>query len=174
MFGGIYNENGIDPFKLHEQVKSSGSVVDFPDTEPIDNDSLLALPIDILIPAATEGQINKDNVDSIQAKIILEGANGPTTLDADEVLEDKNTLVIPDILANAGGVAVSYLEWVQDLQRFFFSEEDIRKRTEQFMVKGFWDVVKTMEKHDVSMRDAAYILAVSRVAESLRTLGVQN
>ncbi len=174
MFGGIYNENGIDPFKLHEQVKNSGSVVDFPETDSIDNDSLIALPVDILIPAAMEGQINKGNADSIQAKIILEGANGPTTLDADEILEDKNTLVIPDILANAGGVAVSYLEWVQNLQRFFFSEEDIRKRTEQFMVKGFWDVVKTMEKHDVSMRDAAYILAVSRVAESLRTLGCQN
>ncbi len=171
IYGGVYGEKGIDPFKLSEQVLKTGAVVDFPETVPIDNESLISLPCDILIPAAVEGQINKDNADSVRAKIILEGANGPTTLEADEALKEKNVVVIPDVLANAGGVTVSYLEWVQDLQRFFFSEKEILEKTEQKMKKAFWDVVRTMETHEVTMREAAYILAVGRVAESLRALG---
>jgi glutamate dehydrogenase (NAD(P)+) len=171
IFGGIYNENGIDPFKLEKQVADTGSVVNFPGTDSIDNEALISLPCDILIPAAVEGQINKDNAHNIKAGIILEGANGPTTLEADEILKEKNVLVLPDVLANAGGVTVSYLEWVQDLQRFFFSEEEILGKTENMMKKAFWEVVKTMENHDVTMREAAYILAVGRVAESLRALG---
>mgnify|MGYP001061517243 CR=1 FL=1 len=171
IFGGIYSKDGIDPFELANQVAKTNSVVDFPNTEPIDNESLLALPCDILIPAAIEGQINKDNADSVKARIILEGANGPTTSEADEILKEKKVVVLPDILANAGGVTVSYLEWVQDLQRFFFSEKEILEKTEQKMKKAFWEVVKTAEAHEVSMREAAYILAVGRVAESLRALG---
>lgn len=171
IYGGIFNPKGIDVFDLKEQVDKTGSVVDFPESEPIDNDSLISLPCDILIPAATEGQINKNNADNIRAKIILEGANGPTTLDADEILKEKDTLVIPDILANSGGVMVSYLEWVQDLQRYFFSEEEVLDKTEKKMKQAFWDVIKIMKDYKVSMREAAYILAVGRVAETLRVLG---
>lgn len=171
IFGGIHNEKGIDPFELEKQVAQTGAVVHFPGTEPIDNESLISLPCDIIIPAAVEGQINKDNAANIKAKVVLEGANGPTTLEADEILKEKKILVAPDILANAGGVTVSYLEWVQDLQRFFFSEEEILEKTEKKMKKAFWDVANTMEKYNVTMRDAAYILAVGRVAEFLRALG---
>jgi len=171
IYGGIYNKKGLNAFALKEQVNKTGSVVDFPESEPIDNESLISLPCDILIPAAVEGQINKNNADKIKAKIILEGANGPTTLDADEILKKKQTLVIPDILANSGGVMVSYLEWVQDLQRYFFSEEEVLDKTEKKMKQAFWDVVKTMKNYKVSMREAAYILAVGRVAETLRVLG---
>jgi len=171
IFGGIYNENGIDPFELEKQVANTNSIVNFPGTEPLNNEELIALPVDILIPAAIEGQINKDNADNIKSKIVLEGANGPTTLEADEILNDKNVLVVPDILANAGGVTVSYLEWVQNLQRFFFSEEEILEKTKKKMKNAFWNIVDTKKKHDVTMREAAYILAVGRVAECFRALG---
>jgi len=171
IFGGIYNEKGIDPFPLEKQVVQTGSIVNFPETVPIDNESLISLPCDIFIPAAVEGQIHRDNADNVKAKIILEGANGPTTLEADEILKEKGVLVVPDILANAGGVTVSYLEWVQDLQRYFFSEDEVQEKTEKKMRKAFKDVVATMEKYTVTMREAAYILAVGRVAESLRSLG---
>jgi glutamate dehydrogenase (NAD(P)+) len=170
IFGGIYCDKGIDPFKLEKQVAQTGSVVQFPDTEPIDNESLIALPCDILIPAATEGQIHKENAGNVRARIILEGANGPTTIDADEILKEK-VLVVPDILANAGGVTVSYLEWVQDLQRYFFSEEEILEKTEKKMKRAIWDVISAMKEHKVSMREAAYIVSVGRVALSLRALG---
>ena len=171
VFGGISSEKGIDPFELEKQVAESGSVVGFPRTVPVNNESIIALPCDILIPAAVEGQINRNNADAVKARIVLEGANGPTTLDADEILVDKGTFVVPDILANAGGVAVSYLEWVQDLQRYFFSEEEILQKTEAKMTRAIRDVISTMDKHQVSMRDAAYILSVGKVAECLRSLG---
>ncbi len=171
MFGGIHNENGIDPFEVEKQVMLTGSLVNFPETQPIDNEGLIQLPIDILIPAAVEGQITKENAAGIKARVVLEGANGPTTLEADEILQSENVLVAPDILSNAGGVTVSYLEWVQDLQRYFFSEEEIHNKTEKKMKKAFWDTVAVMERHKVRMREAAYIMAVSRVAESLRALG---
>jgi glutamate dehydrogenase (NAD(P)+) len=171
MFGGVLNDNGIDPFELEKQVARTGSIVNFPGTETIDNDGLIGLPCDILIPAATEGQITRDNAGTVKARVVLEGANGPTTLEADEILKEKEVLVAPDILANAGGVTVSYLEWVQDLQRYFFSEEEVRQKTETKMKRAFREVVAVMEKHSVTMREAAYILAVGRVAESLASLG---
>lgn len=171
MFGGIRSDKGIDPLELEKQVAQTGSVVNFPGTEAIDNDGLIALNCDLLIPAAMEGQIHRDNADTVKAKIVLEGANGPTTLEADEILKERKVLVAPDILANAGGVTVSYLEWVQNLQRYFYSEEEVREKTEKKMKKAFWEVVAVMEKHDVTMREAAYILAVGRVAESLTALG---
>jgi len=171
MFGGIYSNEGIDPFKLQQQVDNTGSIVGYPDTEPIDNEKLISLPVDILIPAAIEGQINKDNAENVKAKIVLEGANGPTTLEADEILNRNKVMVVPDILANAGGVTVSYLEWVQDLQRYFFSEDEIQEKTDKIMTKAFWDIIEIKNKHNISMRDAAYILAVDRVAASLRSLG---
>jgi glutamate dehydrogenase/leucine dehydrogenase len=171
IFGGIQCTAGIDPFELEKQVTRTGSIVDFPGTDPIDNESLIGLKCDILIPAAVEGQINRDNADRVKAEIVLEGANGPTTLEADEILKEKKVLVAPDILANAGGVTVSYLEWVQDLQRYFFSEEEIHEKTKKKIKKAFYDVVATMEKNGVTMREAAYILAVGRVADSLASLG---
>lgn len=171
MFGGIHSPQDIDPFALEKQVVESGSVVGFPGTEPISNGELIALPCDILIPAAVEGQINKTNASDVKAKVVLEGANGPTTLEADEILNDNGVLVVPDILANAGGVTVSYLEWVQDLQRYFFAEKEILAKTEQKMKQATWDVITTMKQNDVPMREAAYILAVGRVAEVLRALG---
>ena len=146
-------------------------MVGFPKTDPIDNEGIISLPTDILIPAAVEGQIYKDNAENVRAKIMLEGANGPTTLEADEILKEKKVFVVPDILANSGGVAVSYLEWIQNIQRFFFTEEEIHEKTEKRMKKAFWNVVETMEKHGLTMREAAYILAVGRLAEPLRALG---
>ncbi len=171
IFGGIQCAAGIDPFELEKQVTCTGSIVDFPGTDPIDNETLIGLKCDILIPAAVEGQINRDNASRVQARIVLEGANGPTTLEADEILKEKKVLVVPDILANAGGVTVSYLEWVQNLQRYFFSEQEVHEKTEKKMKKAFCDVVATMEKSGVTMREAAYILAVGRVADSLTALG---
>jgi len=171
MFGGIYNEDGINPFELEKQVVQTGSIVQSPNTEPIDNEALISLPCDILIPCAVEGQIHKGNAVNVKAKIVLEGANGPTTVEADEILNDKDILVVPDILANAGGVTVSYLEWVQNLQRFFFTEEDVLEKTDKKMTKAFWDVVAEMKNHKIPMREAAYILAVGRVSQSLRSLG---
>jgi len=171
MFGGIQNENGIDPFELQKQVDETGSIVNFPGTEPIDNDGLIGLPVDILIPAAIEGQIHKDNADSVKARLVLEGANGPTTLEAEGILNKKEILVAPDILANAGGVTVSYLEWVQDLQHYFFTEEEVLEKTEKIMKTAFWDVIAKMKQYQVNMRDGAYIQAVGRVAEAFRALG---
>jgi len=152
-------------------VSRTGTVVGFPETEPIDNETLISLPVDFLIPAACEGQINRENAHQVKAKIVLEGANGPTTLEADSLLQEKGVLVVPDILANAGGVTVSYLEWVQDLQRYFWSEEEILERTEKKMKKAFAEVLAVAEKHRLPLREAAYILAVSRVADSLAALG---
>ena len=171
MFGGIHCERGIDPFELEKQVAETGSIVHFPGTVPITNEGLIALQSDILIPCAIEGQINKNNADHVKAKVILEGANGPTTVDADEILNEKGVVVVPDILANAGGVTVSYLEWVQDLQRYFFTEKEILDKTEAKMKQATWDVIATMKQHDIPMREASYILAVGRVAEALRSLG---
>lgn len=171
IYGGIHSENGIDPFELEKQVSESGSVVGFPKTDPIDNEGIISLATDILIPAAVEGQIYKDNAENVRATIMLEGANGPTTLEADEILKEKKVFVVPDILANSGGVTVSYLEWIQNLQRFFFTEEEVHEKTEKRMKKAFWNVVETMEKHGLTMREAAYILAVGRLAEPLRALG---
>ena len=171
MFGGVMNNRGINPDDLCRHVQDTGSVVGFKNTEPIDNEGLISMPTDILIPAAIEGQINSTNAARVKARLILEGANGPTTLDADEILEEMGVTVVPDILANAGGVTVSYLEWVQDLQRYFFSKEEIQKKTDDKMTLAVWNVIEAMSRHKATMRQAAYILAVGRVSESLRFLG---
>jgi len=171
IFGGIVNLHGLDPLEVEKYVSRTGTVVGFPETEPVDNETLISLPVDFLIPAACEGQINRENAHQVKAKIVLEGANGPTTLEADSLLQEKGVLVVPDILANAGGVTVSYLEWVQDLQRYFWSEEEILERTEKKMKKAFAEVLAVAEKHRLPLREAAYILAVSRVADSLAALG---
>lgn len=172
--GGIWREEGINPFKLQKYMNKKKEIVGFDDTKPIDNEGLISLPCDILIPAAVGGQINANNADSIKAKIILEGANGPTTQEADEILEEKEIFVIPDILANAGGVAVSHLEWMQNLNQVVFSEEEVIRRMKKRMKKALCDVLATMKKYNVTMREAAYILGVKRVAESLRLRRFHN
>lgn len=170
--GCIRNRNGLDIPALLAHKAKTGSVVKFPDSEPVTNDALLALPCDILIPAALENQITLQNVDSVQARIIAEAANGPTTPDADEVLFHRGIMVIPDILANAGGVTVSYFEWVQDLQELFWDEDDVNHRLERIMVKAFNDVYAMANQYGVDLRTGAYILAIERVATATRSRGI--
>lgn len=170
--GGIYNSKGLDPMAVLAHKRESGSVAGFKDADAISNDKLLALPVDILVPAATEMQITGDNAERVKAKIIVEGANAPITPDADRMLEERGVLVVPDILANAGGVVVSYFEWVQDLQVFFWDEKDITTRLEKVMVRAFKDVVEVREKKNVDLRTAALILAIERCNEAILTRGI--
>jgi glutamate dehydrogenase (NAD(P)+) len=170
--GGVFNSRGIDPIKALRYKERSGTVVGMPGASRISNDDLLALKCDILIPAALENVITLHNADQIKAKIIAEAANGPTTPHADEVLARKGILVLPDILANAGGVTVSYFEWVQDLQGYFWHENEVNARLELIMKRAFADVHDTMRKYHTHMRAAAYILAVGRVAEATLVRGL--
>jgi glutamate dehydrogenase (NAD(P)+) len=170
--GGVFNSRGIDPLKAMRYKERSGTVVGMPGTSRISNDDLLTMKCDILIPAALENSITLNNVDSIKARIVAEAANGPTTPDADIAMHQKGILVIPDVLANAGGVTVSYFEWVQDLQELFWDEDDVNRRLERVMTKAFADVHATASKHNVEMRTGAYILAIERVANAMRTRGI--
>jgi len=171
IYGGIYNRNGINIPALDNYVSRSKTVTGFEQYDSITNEELIELKCEILLPCAVEGMINSKNADKVRAKIICEGANGPTTNEADEVLNDKKVFVIPDILANAGGVTVSYLEWIQDLQKYFLSEDEVKNKCYQMMQRSFWDVVRVANKHNTDMRHAAYILAVQRVADSVRMFG---
>ena len=170
--GGIYNGKGLEPAKVAEHKSRTGSVKGFEKGEAISNEELLELECDVLVPAALENQITEKNAERIKAKIIAEAANGPTTPGADEILARKKIFVIPDILANAGGVTVSYFEWMQDLQFHFWTEEEVNAQLEKVMVKGFQDVLKVYQQEKVDMRTAAYMLAVSRVAEATRLRGI--
>ena len=170
--GAIMNSLGINITRLLAHYKEAKSVVGFPDAEPIDGKELLEQPCDILLPAATENQITSHNADRIRAKIICEGANGPTTAQADEILYDKKIFIIPDILANAGGVTVSYFEWVQDRQGYFWNLKTVNERLEEIMVNSFDEVVAYADRHNVNMRIAAYMLAIDRVAFTIRERGI--
>jgi glutamate dehydrogenase (NAD(P)+) len=170
--GGILNRAGFDVKALLEHKAKTGSVMGFPNSDPISTEALLELQCDILIPAALENQITLENVDLIKARIVAEAANGPTTPDADSILHQRGVMVIPDILANAGGVTVSYFEWVQDLQELFWDEDDVNRRLERVMVKAFSDVHQTAKKYNVDMRTGAYILAIDRVATATRSRGI--
>jgi len=170
--GGVYNGKGLNIPGLTEHARKTGSVVGFPESEPVTNAQLLELDCDILIPAAMQGQITAENANKIKAKIIIEAANGPTTPVADSILKDKGVLLVPDILANAGGVVVSYFEWVQDLQSFFWTETEVNDRMAQIMNRSYQEVLTTARKHDVDLRTAAYIVGVSRVAEATITRGI--
>jgi glutamate dehydrogenase (NAD(P)+) len=170
--GGVYSSRGIDPMKALRYKERSGTVVGMPGASRISNDDLLTLKCDILIPAALENVITLHNADQIKAKIVAEAANGPTTPHADEVLHRKGILVLPDILANAGGVTVSYFEWAQDLQGYFWEENEVNARLEKVIKKAFWDVHETLRKYRTHMRAAAYILAVGRVAEATLVRGL--
>ncbi len=169
---GIYDENGLDINDLIKYRDSNkGTIKGYPKGKEITNQELLTLDVDILVPAALENAITLENAKDIKAKIIVEGANGPTTQEAEEILLKKDVLIVPDILANAGGVTVSYFEWVQDLQTFFWDIDDIRKRLNKMMVNAFAEVYKTKEKYNVDMRTAAYIVAISRVSNAVKERG---
>jgi glutamate dehydrogenase (NAD(P)+) len=170
--GGVFNSRGIDPLKAMRYKERSGTVVGMPGTSRISNDELLAMKCDILIPAALENVITLNNADQIKAKIVAEAANGPTTPHADEVLARKGIMLLPDILANAGGVTVSYFEWVQDLQSFFWSEAEVNAKLESVMRRAFTEVHESARKHRTHMRTGAYCLAVGRVADATLVRGL--
>ena len=170
--GAIMNPKGIDPNRVDAYKRETGAVTGFPGTVRISNAELLELDCDILIPAAIENQIGEHNAPRIKAKVIAEAANGPTSPEADRILHEKGVFLIPDILCNAGGVTVSYFEWVQDLQNLFWREATINARLKEVMVKSFNDVLDMSKKHKLDMRTAAYMVAVGRVAEATLTRGV--
>jgi glutamate dehydrogenase (NAD(P)+) len=170
-FGGVYDKNGLDVAACIAWVKENGSLKGYPTGTSISNEDLLALEVDVLVPAAMENVITTKNAAKIRAKIICEGANGPTTAAADSILDERGIFVVPDILANAGGVTVSYFEWVQDRAAYFWSEEIVNERLGEIMVKCFHDVLKLSLQHQVNMRTAAYMLAISRVATVHRLRG---
>src|SRR3989338_3212891 len=170
--GGIYNPKGINVPKLLEHVLESGKVVGFAGCDALSPHDILTLDCDILIPAAVENQITSRNAERIRARVIIEAANGPTTALADDILVDKKVFVVPDILANAGGVTVSYFEWVQDREGYFWPEAMVNERLEQMMVASFEDVYNYAQRHSVSLRIAAYMLAIDRVAFALKLRGL--
>jgi glutamate dehydrogenase/leucine dehydrogenase len=170
--GGISNINGFNPQKVFEHKEKTGSVVNFSGAKNVSNQELLELQCDILVPAALENQITKANANNIKAKLVAEAGNGPTTPEADRILEEKSVFLIPDILANSGGVASSYFEWVQNLTREHWTIEDSNKKLEVKMVKAFHDVYDISKKQKTDMRNGALILGVGRVAEAIRTLGL--
>ncbi|MBI4460529.1 MAG: Glu/Leu/Phe/Val dehydrogenase [Acidobacteria bacterium] len=170
--GGIYNPQGLDIIALLDYRKENNIIVGFPNSEPVDPQELLLYECDILLPAALENQITSQNADKLQCRILCEGANGPTTFAADQILEAKGVFVIPDILANAGGVTVSYFEWVQDRQGYFWTLTQVRERMDRIMRFGFYDVNTYAERHKVRPRIAAYMLAIERVASAIRLRGI--
>jgi glutamate dehydrogenase (NAD(P)+) len=169
--GGVFNGDGLDLPLVTRHKQETGSVVGTPRTRPVSNAELLELECDILIPAALEGVITEHNAARIHARIVAEAANGPTSPEADDILRERGVMVIPDVLCNAGGVTVSYFEWVQDREEFFWSIDEINARLRRIMVRAFEDVHRTAVEHDTDLRLAAYMLAVSRVAEATLTRG---
>ena len=170
--GAVYNPKGLDIAALQEHRKETGSITGFAGGEDIDKDEALFLECEVLLPAATENVIHSGNAERIRCKILCEGANGPTTPLADEVLADEKIFVIPDILANAGGVTVSYFEWVQDRQGFFWNEQLVNQRLEEIMTESFDAVVEYARTHQVNNRIAAYMLALDRVAQAIKLRGI--
>ena len=170
--GGIYNENGFDVLKVIEHVKATGSVVGFEGAKEVSNEELFEIECDILIPAALGDVIRADNANNIKAKLIAEAANGPTTPEADQILHEKGVMIIPDILCNAGGVTVSYFEWVQNLMHFHWSEDEVNEKLSKIMRNTFADVLSVSRAHNCSLRMASFILAVGRVSDSLKMRGV--
>jgi len=170
--GAYYNKEGIDIVNAIKYVEKNGGTLEgFTDGDKITNDELLELDVDVLVPAALEDQITAENADRIKAKLIVEGANGPTSYGADKILNDKGIMVIPDILANAGGVSVSYFEWVQNRLGYFWTEERVNRRADRIMKQAFETVYKASRKYKVDMRIAAYIVAIDKVASTKRLRG---
>jgi glutamate dehydrogenase (NAD(P)+) len=170
--GGIYNPHGLDPRDVLRHKGETHTVVGYPDSDRLTNEDLLALKCDVLIPAALEGTITASNAGRVQARILAEGANGPTTPKADQVLLENGVFILPDILANAGGVTVSYFEWVQGLQHFFWTEAQINSQLRQIMVRSFHDVLSIAQRKGVDVRTAALILAIDRVHQATLLRGI--
>ena len=171
--GGVHMGRGLDPAALIAHLREGAeSIVGAPGTDAISNDELLGLDVDVLVPAALEGVLHEGNAAGVRARYVVEGANGPTTPDADAVLADNGVVVVPDILANAGGVAVSYFEWVQDLQAYFWSEDEVGDRLEQLMRRTYAEVSTVARERGMSLRAAAHLIAVGRVADAHRTRGL--
>jgi glutamate dehydrogenase (NAD(P)+) len=170
--GGVYRERGLDPEAINRHKKGGGSVSGFPGAEPVTNEELLEIDCDVLVPAAVEGVISVKNADKVRARVVCEAANGPITFEGDKVLTERGIFVVPDILANSGGVTVSYFEWVQDIQAYFWSEEDVNDRLRQIMERAFVEVYQMSEDKGLTMRQAAHWIGVSRVAEAHLTRGL--
>ncbi len=171
--GGVHNARGLDPAALIKYLRAGAdTVVGYPGTDTITNEELLELEVEVLVPAALEGVIHEGNADRVRARFVIEGANGPTTPDGDAVLEGKGTVVVPDVLANSGGVAVSYFEWVQDLQAYFWSEDEVNDRLKVLMERSYADVSALATEKGISLRTAAQVIGVGRVAEAHRTRGL--
>jgi glutamate dehydrogenase (NAD(P)+) len=170
--GGVYSENGLDLRALSEHVRQHQTVAGFKGTTPLSNDELFALDVDVLVPAALENQITIDNAPQIKAKVVVEGANGPTTPEAHKHLHERGVFVVPDILANSGGVTTSYFEWVQDRYGYFWTEKEVNERLEAKMCEAFNAVLQTSLKYRVDLRIAAYIVAINRVATVTRLRGM--
>jgi glutamate dehydrogenase (NAD(P)+) len=170
--GGVFNPKGLDVPKLIEYVQQHKTVAGFPGADPLTSENLFKLDVDVLIPAALENQITMDNAPAIRAKVIIEGANGPTTPDANRHLHDRGVFIVPDILANSSGVTTSYFEWVQDRYGYFWTEKEVNERLEAKMCEAFGAVLQTSLKYKVDMRTAAYIVAINRVAIVTRMRGM--
>ncbi len=169
--GGIYNKKGLAVEHVSRFKEKTGTVVGYPDAEDLTNEELLEQECDILIPAALENQITERNANRIKARLILEGANGPTTPEADEILHKRGVVVVPDVLANSGGVSTSYFEWVQNLQNYYWSREEVIEKLDKLLVKAFNNVYEAYQKYGTDMRMAAYICAINRVAEAMKVRG---
>lgn len=170
--GGCYNPNGIDIEKAIEYVKQNKTLTGLPDVDHLTNEALLELPCDVLVPAAKEDQITASNAENLRCKLLVEAANGPTVADADDILQDKGIMVVPDILANAGGVTVSYFEWVQDRQGYFWTLDRVNRRLERAMRSAFDTVFDSAQKYNQTLRIGAYVLAIDKVAKTLKLRGI--
>jgi len=170
--GGVHNPKGLDLEGLLAQKKETGSIIGFKNAETITNAELLGLRCDILVPAAIERQLVKDNASSVKVKVIIEGANGPITPEADRILGDNGIFVVPDILANTGGVIISYLEWVQGLQFLFWDEAEVNDYLQKILAKAFAEVLQTSRQEKVDMRTAAYMIALRRLATAMAFRGI--
>jgi glutamate dehydrogenase/leucine dehydrogenase len=169
--GGVYNPRGLDPYKILPHKKETGSVLGLKGARDITNEELLEMEVSILVPSAIENVITGKNARHVKAGVVVEGANGPVTPEADKTLKKNGVLVVPDILANAGGVVVSYFEWCQNIRNYYWELDKVQERLKAIMVRAFWDVEKAMEKHGTDMRTSAYLLAVEKVTNAMKLRG---
>ena len=170
--GGLYREKGLDPEAITRHLKEAGTIAGYEKADAITNEELLEIDCDVLVPAAIEGVVTVKNADRVRATVVCEAANGPITFEGDKILNDRGIFVVPDILANSGGVTVSYFEWVQDIQAYFWSEEEVNDRLRMIMEKAFENVYELANEKGLTMRQAAHWIGVGRVAEAHLTRGL--